>query len=391
MRPGSTAPTRFATSTRGTTPSASSRARGSTSRPPPESESGDATSPRATMPPRSPRWRPALRISLRPVLLVLTAAIRLSPLAQAATRSDIEGRVLRLLEDSQARGAVLVPDVRTGDTIASVGSGRDPSAPVLPLSLIKLYAAALWWDHGMGDGSFAHSGHGRVTVHELLVQGWDPARRGNGHRDTTPDGRYPGSGRARAAGPRPLPGSARTRRRQRCGVGRDAVDWRATRAGDTPRGVSFPESDRPRRGRAFEDGDCGAAPAGNAGGRLTRQQPRRGLLVGRHAMAARWQDGNRSGRGGSEFRRLFRRPSLRWDSAALYGGGLHRRSRTGRRGRRVGGGRPRSDSSVAMGQKGDARHVARTILARVRAARREGKPATRRRVTGREGIGRRPN
>ncbi|HKD11479.1 MAG TPA: penicillin-binding transpeptidase domain-containing protein [Thermoanaerobaculia bacterium] len=125
------------------------------------------------MPPRSPRWRPALRISLRPVLLVLTAAIRLSPLAQAATRSDIEGRVLRLLEDSQARGAVVVLDVRTGAMIASVGSGRDPSAPVLPLSLIKLYAAALWWDHGMGDGSFAHSGHGRVTVHELLVQGWD--------------------------------------------------------------------------------------------------------------------------------------------------------------------------------------------------------------------------
>jgi hypothetical protein len=118
----------------------------------------------------------ALRIAVTRILpgvAAVAAVACLSPLARAATRSDVEKRVLRLLEDTGARGAVVVLDVRTGEAVASVGSGRDASAPVLPLSLVKLYTAALWWDHGMGEGSFTQSGAGRVTVHELLVHGWD--------------------------------------------------------------------------------------------------------------------------------------------------------------------------------------------------------------------------
>lgn len=56
--------------------------------------------------------------------------------------------------------------------IASAAIGRDAAAPVMALSVIKLYLAALWWEHGFGDGNFVDRGR-RVTVHDLLVDGWD--------------------------------------------------------------------------------------------------------------------------------------------------------------------------------------------------------------------------
>jgi hypothetical protein len=56
--------------------------------------------------------------------------------------------------------------------IASAAVGRDAAAPVMSLSVIKLYLAALWWEHGLGDGDFAVRGR-RVTVHDMLVDGWD--------------------------------------------------------------------------------------------------------------------------------------------------------------------------------------------------------------------------
>jgi hypothetical protein len=68
---------------------------------------------------------------------------------------------------------VLVLDVRTGDVVASAGLGRDVAAPVLPLSVIKLYVAAMWWDRELGDGSLAEPGVGRVSVHDVIANGYD--------------------------------------------------------------------------------------------------------------------------------------------------------------------------------------------------------------------------
>src|SRR5204862_705867 len=57
--------------------------------------------------------------------------------------------------------------------VVSAGVGRDVAAPVLPLSVIKLYVAALWWDHGAGDGSLQEPGVGRVSVHDVIALGYD--------------------------------------------------------------------------------------------------------------------------------------------------------------------------------------------------------------------------
>ena len=49
---------------------------------------------------------------------------------------------------ADARGAAVVLDVRTGEVVAA----RDPDRSVLPLSVIKLYVAADFWERGL-EGS----------------------------------------------------------------------------------------------------------------------------------------------------------------------------------------------------------------------------------------------
>ena len=83
-----------------------------------------------------------------------------------------DAQLAKLLREADAHGAVLVTEVATGAVVASAGVGRDVAAPVLPLSVIKLCLAALWWEHDRGDGDFAYRGR-RVTVHDVLVDGWD--------------------------------------------------------------------------------------------------------------------------------------------------------------------------------------------------------------------------
>jgi hypothetical protein len=62
--------------------------------------------------------------------------------------------------------AALALDVRTGAVVAPVSAGRDVDRPVLPLSVIKLYLAAVWWDRGMGG-----------SLDDMLVDGLDaPAK-----------------------------------------------------------------------------------------------------------------------------------------------------------------------------------------------------------------------
>ena len=104
--------------------------------------------------------------------MILLLALVASAVLTAAP-ADLTPRVVQLLRDARARGAVRVVDVRTGEVVASAGLGRDAEAPVLPLSVIKLYAAAMWWDRDLGDGSFEEPRVGRVSVHAGIAHGYD--------------------------------------------------------------------------------------------------------------------------------------------------------------------------------------------------------------------------
>jgi hypothetical protein len=82
----------------------------------------------------------------------------------------------------------VVQQVGTGAVVlfaASEPDKLDVSTPVLPLSLSKVFLAASWWDHNLGDQEF-ESAHGtenaanrayrkRVNAQEILVGGSDSA------------------------------------------------------------------------------------------------------------------------------------------------------------------------------------------------------------------------
>ena len=98
-------------------------------------------------------------------VLALTGCV-----AHRGTQPETAAAIFR---GERARGAALVLDVKSGDVVLAIGEGRDVEAPVLPLSIVKLYVAAMWWDHDLGDGDFVDPRKGRVTVHDVLVDGWD--------------------------------------------------------------------------------------------------------------------------------------------------------------------------------------------------------------------------
>lgn len=87
--------------------------------------------------------------------------------------SDLRTRAETLLRDTGSTGAVVAIDVATGEVLASVAIGQEVAAPVLPLSVIKLYLAALWWNHGHGDETLRDPRAGDVTAHDMLVNGYD--------------------------------------------------------------------------------------------------------------------------------------------------------------------------------------------------------------------------
>jgi beta-lactamase class D len=65
-----------------------------------------------------------------------------------------------LFRSAGAQGAALVTDARSGAVVASIDADRR----VLPLSIVKLYLAAVWWDRGMSG-----------SLDDMLVDGADQA------------------------------------------------------------------------------------------------------------------------------------------------------------------------------------------------------------------------
>jgi hypothetical protein len=108
-------------------------------------------------------------------IAAVAAARSAAPAANARIAGPrlLDARAVELFRAAGARGAAFVCDIATGDAVASVGVGHDVAARVLPLSTIKLYTAALWWAHGLGDGAFSDPRHSRVTLHDALVLGYD--------------------------------------------------------------------------------------------------------------------------------------------------------------------------------------------------------------------------
>ena len=130
-------------------------------------EPGAGGRSRAAQPPPAASSSDALSLAER------SPAAQPSPAAPPSTagRAIDDAQLGALLRES-GTGAVLVTDVATGRVVASAASGRELAAPVMSLSVIKLYVAALWWEHGRGDGDFVVRDR-HVTVRDMLIDGWD--------------------------------------------------------------------------------------------------------------------------------------------------------------------------------------------------------------------------
>jgi cell division protein FtsI/penicillin-binding protein 2 len=87
------------------------------------------------------------------------------------------------MQQSGLTAIIAVQDVRTGALVASAASRPDVldvTTQVLPLSFMKVFLAASWWDHHLPDETFdCVEKNGKeprtlhISVHELLVTGCD--------------------------------------------------------------------------------------------------------------------------------------------------------------------------------------------------------------------------
>jgi membrane peptidoglycan carboxypeptidase len=108
------------------------------------------------------------------IALALTVAALL--VTQAPPALDDVAR--QLLHDADASGFIYVTDVRSGQVLVDVNVGTD--SRVRPLSVVKVFVAASWIDHGLGDlvvDCVASGGHlpRRMRVEEVISSGCDSA------------------------------------------------------------------------------------------------------------------------------------------------------------------------------------------------------------------------
>jgi cell division protein FtsI/penicillin-binding protein 2 len=97
-------------------------------------------------------------------------AIRKQAVCEAANRY-----ALQLIREGNLQAVSVMQDVKTGALVAFVAS--DPSvvnvtAPLLPLSTVKLMVAASWWDHGLPDDPKLVDAP-QMSVSEMLARGND--------------------------------------------------------------------------------------------------------------------------------------------------------------------------------------------------------------------------
>jgi cell division protein FtsI/penicillin-binding protein 2 len=118
-------------------------------------------------------------------------------IAQGAVCEAANKRAIELMNSADLEAATVVQDVQTGSLVAFVATSASNSArrdvrnlavtaPVLPLSLTKMFLAASWWDRGLPDTRFdcLRSAAGRsapekvsMTIHEMIAIGCDlPAK-----------------------------------------------------------------------------------------------------------------------------------------------------------------------------------------------------------------------
>jgi len=116
------------------------------------------------------------------IVLLKCASLIILLSAGVGQPSAVDRVAREQLSKANADGFILVHDVRSGRVLAHIGEpksfGIDSS--VAPLSVIKVFVAAVWLEHGFGDTVVDCDGGQRdrvrrMNVEEMLVSGCDSA------------------------------------------------------------------------------------------------------------------------------------------------------------------------------------------------------------------------
>jgi hypothetical protein len=102
---------------------------------------------------------------------------------QVMSDTALAGVARGILRDSNAIGFIHVRDVKSGRVLAHVSTSSDTSlgvdSPLAPLSVIKVYLAAVWLEHGYGSNPVACAASAskpiRMLVEDVLISGCDSA------------------------------------------------------------------------------------------------------------------------------------------------------------------------------------------------------------------------
>ena len=100
-------------------------------------------------------------------------------LTQGAVCETANQHALGYMKTNNLTAVTVVQNVRTGALVAFAASEPmrlDATSAVLPLSVVKLFLAASWWQHRNANDFVATDGN-RVSVHEMIVSGSDNAGR----------------------------------------------------------------------------------------------------------------------------------------------------------------------------------------------------------------------
>jgi len=100
-------------------------------------------------------------------------------LTQGAVCERANQHALDYMKTNNLTAVTVVQNVRTGALVAFAASDQsrlDVTSAVLPLSVVKLFLAASWWQHKNANEFVASDGT-RVSVHEMIVSGSDNAGR----------------------------------------------------------------------------------------------------------------------------------------------------------------------------------------------------------------------
>ena len=119
------------------------------------------------------------RLKVGGLIALVGLFVTVSLIAQIEKTRNVNDMAIAAMRDRNLIAVTLVQEVDTGNGVASTSSHPETlsdTTPILPLSFMKVFLAASWWEHRQPEKAFdckQKTGMRRISIHEMLVNGCD--------------------------------------------------------------------------------------------------------------------------------------------------------------------------------------------------------------------------